>query len=327
MANKLIIITGTPGAGKSTLAKKLVKALGKDWRRLDLHGHYRELASGYDKQGKCYEIPLKKLEKLVRKLKKEDNLIFDSHIAHLLPKKLVSLCIILTCSDLKLLKRRLQKRKYSKKKVEENLQAEIFKNCLEEAKEKGHNVLVFDVAKEKGRVVLETSLHETRKLSAFYLIIRGPLGCGKTTIAKKVAQILRGRYIAIDVVLDKHSLTKDKEEGYISQRSFRRANSLILPLAKKALEKGTPVIFDGNFYWKSQINDLIKRLPFPHKAFTLKCPLGVCIQRDKLRKETHGRDAAMVVYKKSTEFTYGRVIDVTKPLSQSLKKIISHLSH
>ncbi len=327
MANKLIIITGTPGVGKSTLAKKLVKVLGKRWKRLDLHQHYQELASGYDREGKCYEIPLKELEKLVRKLKEESNLIFDSHLAHLLPRSLVDLCLILTCSDLKLLRNRLQKRKYSPRKIEENLQAEIFQNCLEEAKEKGHKVLVFDVAKEKGRVVLETSLRETRKLSAFYIIIRGPLGCGKTTIAKKVAKHLKARHISIDKILDQHNLTQDKERGYISQRSFRKANSRVISLAKKALEKGTPVIFDGNFYWKSQIEDLIKRLPFPHKAFTLKCPLGVCIRRDKLRKETHGRDAAMAVYKKSIEFTYGRVIDVTKPLSQSLKKIISHLSH
>ncbi|MBI2666115.1 adenylate kinase family protein [Candidatus Woesearchaeota archaeon] len=147
--HKLIIITGTPGVGKSTLARKLVQVLGKGWKRLDLHKYYQEVSTGYDKKSKSYEIDLKKLEKLVAELKQKNNLIFDSHVAHLLPKKLVDLCIVLTCSDLKLLQRRLQKRKYSKAKVEENLQVEIFQTCLEEAKEKGQKLLVFDAAKEK----------------------------------------------------------------------------------------------------------------------------------------------------------------------------------
>jgi len=147
MSHKLIIITGTPGVGKSTLAKKLVTALGKEWKRLDLHKYYKEVSYGYDKKSKSYEIDLKKLEKLVTELKKKSNLIFDSHIAHLLPRKLVNSCIILTCSDLKLLKRRLQKRKYHKAKIQENIQAEIFQTCLEEAKERGQKVVVLECGK------------------------------------------------------------------------------------------------------------------------------------------------------------------------------------
>ena len=149
MNRKLIVITGTPGTGKSTLAKKLVKALSKEWKRVDLHKYYAEISLGYDKKKKCYEIDMQKLTKIIFDLKKSKtkNLIFDSHISHLLPKKLVDLCVVLTCSDLKLLKIRLQKRGYSKAKVEENLQAEIFQNCLEEAKERKHKILVLESGK------------------------------------------------------------------------------------------------------------------------------------------------------------------------------------
>ncbi|HLD79258.1 MAG TPA: ATP-binding protein [Candidatus Nanoarchaeia archaeon] len=160
---------------------------------------------------------------------------------------------------------------------------------------------------------------------SYYIIIRGPLGCGKSTLAERVAKMLKAEYIAIDRVLDEHDLTKDKEAGYISQKSFKKANEIVALKAKKLLVKGTPIIFDGNFYWKSQVDDLIKRLNFPHYVFTLKAPLEVCIERDSKRKKTHGKDAARVVYAKATEFDYGEIIDVTKPLEESVRKILSHL--
>ncbi len=160
---------------------------------------------------------------------------------------------------------------------------------------------------------------------SYFVIIRGPLGCGKSTIAEKLAKKIKAEYIAIDRILDEHDLTKDKEAGYISQKSFKKANEIITPRAKKLLEKGTPIVFDGNFYWKSQIDDLLKRLDFSHYIFTLKAPLEVCIERDRKRSKTHGEAAARVVYAKATEFEYGTVIDATRPVEDSVKKIISYL--
>ena len=161
---------------------------------------------------------------------------------------------------------------------------------------------------------------------SYYLIIRGPLGCGKSTIAEKLSEILNAKYIAVDEVLDEHNLTKDKEEGYISQKSFLKANEIVVPLAKEFLDKGVPVILDGNFYWKSQIDDLINKLDYTHYVFTLKAPLEVCIERDSKRGKTHGVDAAKEVYKKSTEFDYGTVIDITKSLDGATEEILSYLS-
>ncbi len=160
---------------------------------------------------------------------------------------------------------------------------------------------------------------------SFYVIIRGPLGCGKSTIAKRLSKILKAKYLAIDRVLDEHDLTKYKEAGYISQKSFIKANEIIAPEARLILDSGKPVVFDGNFYWKSQIDDLIKRLDFSHHVFTLKAPLDVCIERDRHRGKTHGEDAARAVYKKSAEFDYGIVIDINRPLSECVKDILSYL--
>ncbi len=70
----------------------------------------------------------------------------DSHISHYLPPKMVNVCIVLTCSNLKVLKKRLQRRKYLQHKIRENLDAELFQVCLMEAREQGHLPLVFDTA-------------------------------------------------------------------------------------------------------------------------------------------------------------------------------------
>jgi adenylate kinase len=141
----LIVITGSPAVGKSTLAKKLAKETG--FSRLDLSKYYKDISVEYNSSKQCYDVDMKKVEKLVReKLKVEKNLIVDSHIAHLLPKKMVDLCVVVLCPNLKKLERRLKKRGYSKRKVRENLDAEIFQVCLEEAKER-HKVVGSDLRK------------------------------------------------------------------------------------------------------------------------------------------------------------------------------------
>lgn len=143
-----MIITGSPGTGKSTLAKVLVKKLGL--KRLDLHRYYKLISTGYDRSKQSYDIDYLKFERLVKEKLKlaKKGLIVDSHISHLLPRKMVDWCIVLTCSDLKTLEARLRKRNYSPKKIRENLDAEIFQVCLAEARENKHKVLVFDTSKK-----------------------------------------------------------------------------------------------------------------------------------------------------------------------------------
>ena len=161
----------------------------------------------------------------------------------------------------------------------------------------------------------------------YYLIIRGPLGIGKTTIAKSLAEKLGAKHISVDRIVDDPKLiTRELEQGYISQNNFLQANKIVAPRAIKYLGRGIPVIFDGNFYWKSQINDLISRLNYPHYVFTLKAPLSVCIKRDADRDKTHGKDAAEAVYRKSTSFDYGNLIDTeNKTPEQVIEEIRGYI--
>jgi len=142
-----IIVTGSVGTGKTTLAKKLAKDLNHKYIDVNKIISENKLDEGYDEERKCKIIDTKKLNKvLIVMIKKEKNLVIDSHLSHYLPGKYVDKCIVTKC-DLKELEKRLKKRKYSKEKIRENLDAEIFDVCLIEAKEQGYNIEIVDTTK------------------------------------------------------------------------------------------------------------------------------------------------------------------------------------
>ncbi len=148
MSMKAIIVTGTPGTGKTTLSLALCKVLKLEYIDVARLIKEQELAEGYDRKRKCSIVDTKKLNrtlvKLISKSKKAP--VIDSHMSHYLPKKYVSLCIVCTCK-LKELRRRLEKKGYSQSKVRENLDCEIFETSLTEAKEKGHRIIVLETSK------------------------------------------------------------------------------------------------------------------------------------------------------------------------------------
>jgi adenylate kinase len=144
-----IIITGTPGTGKTTYAKEL--AIEKKYVYLDVNKiiEKKKLSEGYDRKRKSKIVDIKKLNKeLIKIIKKDKNIVVDSHLSHYLPKKYVNICIVTKC-NLKTLEKRLKKRGYSKSKIRENLDAEIFDTCRIEAEELGHKVKVVFTDKAK----------------------------------------------------------------------------------------------------------------------------------------------------------------------------------
>jgi len=159
-----------------------------------------------------------------------------------------------------------------------------------------------------------------------YIIIRGPLGIGKSTIAKELAKKLKAKYISIDEVLKKHDLDViDKKEGCILAKNFIKGNNIILAKIKEKLKEKV-VILDGCFYHKEQIEHLKKNLK-PIFIFTLKAPLKVCIERDTNRKKSYGKDAAKAVFDLVSRFDYGYIIDTeNKDIDETVKEIVSYLN-
>lgn len=143
----IIIISGSVGTGKTFVAKILAKKYKLRYIDVNKLIKKNKLYESYDRKLKTYIVDVKKLNKnLIGIIKKNKNLVIDSHLSHYLPKKYVDLCIITKC-DLKVLKKRLEKRGYSKEKIRENLDAEIFDTCLMEAEERKHKIKIIDTSK------------------------------------------------------------------------------------------------------------------------------------------------------------------------------------
>ncbi len=152
----------------------------------------------------------------------------------------------------------------------------------------------------------------------YYVVIRGPLGVGKSTVARALAKRIRGVVVSIDALTD-----RDWDGG--SVRLFVRANARAAFRARRLLGRGRPVVFDGCFYWKTQISDLERRLPFPHRIFTLMAPLPVCVARDAHRRRSFGAEAARAVHAKVRRFQSGRVVDNTRERTSALREILADL--
>lgn len=146
---EVIIVTGSVGSGKTTISKALAKKLKFTYLDVNtLISKNPSVVSGYDKKRETKEIDTDKLNAVLLKIiNKGKNLVIDSHLSHYLPAKQVDLCIVCTC-DLSILKKRLEKRKYSPLKIKENLEADAFDICLVEAVEAGHNVEVIHTDKD-----------------------------------------------------------------------------------------------------------------------------------------------------------------------------------
>ncbi|MEK6943310.1 MAG: AAA family ATPase [Nanoarchaeota archaeon] len=150
---KTIAVTGTPGTGKTTISKKLAKITGFCYIDVNQLITKYKIYEGYDKKRKTKLVDTKKLNQslikeinTIKKSKKYGGIIIDSHLSHYLPKKYITFCIVAKC-NIKELSKRMKKKGFHKEKIIENLQAEIFDICLNEAKRMKQRIIILDTAK------------------------------------------------------------------------------------------------------------------------------------------------------------------------------------
>ncbi len=135
---KIIVITGVPGTGKTTLSKKLSKVFKNSVliSSNDL-SKKKKLYSKKDFDG-AYIINMQKLkielikEIKIAKKKKKSYVIIEGHL--LSDIKLPNAKVIVLRSHLNALEKRLKKRKYSLFKLRENILSEAIDYCGNGAK-------------------------------------------------------------------------------------------------------------------------------------------------------------------------------------------------
>ncbi|MDK2849461.1 MAG: adenylate kinase [Candidatus Woesearchaeota archaeon] len=145
MVNLRLIITGTPGTGKSTLAEYLSKKLKLPLYNLtELIKQNTQLEKEYNPELETLEIDEAELKKFLNEFfRDKTSFILEGHLSHLISTNLVDLCIVLRTEN-KVLFKRLKSRGYSNNKIKDNLEAEIFNQCYEEAKLNKHKLLTVD---------------------------------------------------------------------------------------------------------------------------------------------------------------------------------------
>nr|CAH7742862.1 unnamed protein product [Callosobruchus chinensis] len=140
-----ILITGTPGVGKSSLCKQLSEIAGLQWLEISRIAKEYNCLEDYDA---VYQCPVLDEDKLMDGL--EDTMcrggnIVDYHSCEFFPERWFDAVFVLT-TDNTTLYDRLTNRGYTGKKLEDNIQCEIFHVILEEAKNSYKEHIVFELS-------------------------------------------------------------------------------------------------------------------------------------------------------------------------------------
>jgi predicted kinase len=140
------------------------------------------------------------------------------------------------------------------------------------------------------------------------ILLRGPLGIGKTAASQALAKRLNAAYVSVDNALEKLQL--DTSAGVcIPLQNFIEAQKHVLPLIKEALSEGKRVIIDGNFYHKEQLDHFADHFGHDLQIYTLRASVQTCIERDLKRQKPYGEDAARAVHGLVSQFDAGIIID------------------
>jgi adenylate kinase len=140
-----ILITGTPGTGKTTLGAELAKRSGLNYVNVGDLAKEEQLYEGFDEE---YHCPVLDEDRVIDEL--EDRMsqggnIVDYHGCEFFPERWFDIVFVLR-TDNSILYKRLEQRGYEGRKLRENVECEIFQTILEEAQESYRKEIVHELA-------------------------------------------------------------------------------------------------------------------------------------------------------------------------------------
>ncbi|XP_054798505.1 adenylate kinase isoenzyme 6 homolog isoform X2 [Prosopis cineraria] len=129
-----ILVTGTPGTGKTTMSSALAEAI--QLRHINIGELVKEknLHDGWDNELDCYIINEDLVCDELEDIMEGGGNIVDYHGCDFFPERWFD-CVVVLQTDNSVLYDRLSKRGYSESKLSNNIECEIFQVLLEEAKE------------------------------------------------------------------------------------------------------------------------------------------------------------------------------------------------
>ena len=133
--SRAVIVTGTPGTGKTTFAKSLARELNAKFVPLTRFVAANKLYSHFDLPRKSMVVDLGRVRTKLNALVSQTPgiTIVESHIPEqIISKGLVKLVFVLRCHP-RTLERRLARKRWTQDKIRENVLAELLDACLTSA--------------------------------------------------------------------------------------------------------------------------------------------------------------------------------------------------
>ncbi|VVC95235.1 adenylate kinase isoenzyme 6 homolog [Leptidea sinapis] len=127
-----ILITGTPGVGKSTISRKLAERAKFTWREISKLAEEHNCLDEYDPEYQCSILNEEKLLDIMEGMMIKGGNIVDYHGCDFFPERWFDGVFVIRTNNTTLYDR-LSARGYTGKKMENNIQCEIFATLLEEA--------------------------------------------------------------------------------------------------------------------------------------------------------------------------------------------------
>ncbi|XP_034107997.1 adenylate kinase isoenzyme 6 homolog [Drosophila nasuta] len=142
-----ILVTGTPGAGKSYLCERLAAQLKFTWLDCSKIAKDEEFVLEYDEEYDCPVLDEDKLMDHLEPLMAEGGNIVEYHSCDFFPERWFQAVFVVTCPNTTLYDR-LKARNYNEKKLNSNMQCEIFCTILDEARESYKPDIVYELSGE-----------------------------------------------------------------------------------------------------------------------------------------------------------------------------------
>lgn len=141
-----VLITGTPGTGKTTLARRIAEEMGGKYEHVEVSQLARDegYVGEYDAERATHVLDEDRLLDALEPRMARGGVVADYHASHLFPERWFQLVLVLRCDNTALYDR-LAARGYAAAKISENVEAEILQVLLDEARESYDPAIVHEL--------------------------------------------------------------------------------------------------------------------------------------------------------------------------------------